>query len=216
MGVETLDAFLVDQPEVHIPLIGKDRLNQKLERVFTVLERAVRDGRLRYYGISTFEGFRVETDNPLFQSLTSMQGHAQKAAQAASGDEQARHHFRIVQMPFNQVMLEGFTRFNHATGQGNVASTLQAAYQLGVYVMASHTLLKGHLAQESVDVVTQAMPALANPAQQAIQFNRSTPGLGTSLVGVSTPAHLEDLLAVAKLPPLERKAYLAMYSKAED
>lgn len=216
MGVETLDAFLVDQPEVHIPLIGKDRLNQKLERVFTVLERAVRDGRLRYYGISTFEGFRVETDNPLFQSLTSMQGHAQKAAQAASGDEQARHHFRIVQMPFNQVMLEGFTRFNHATGQGNVASTLQAAYQLGVYVMASHTLLKGHLAQESVDVVTQAMPALANPAQHAIQFNRSTPGLGTSLVGVSTPAHLEDLLAVAKLPPLERKAYLAMYSKAED
>lgn len=214
MGVETLDAFLVDQPEVHIPEIGKDRLNPKLEKVFTVLEKAVQEGRLRWYGISTYNGFRVETDDPLFQSITSMQGHAQKAAQAATGDEHARHHFMLVQMPFNQAMLEGFTRFNHATGQGNVASTLQAAFQLDVYVMASHTLLKGHLAAQSVDSVTQALPTLS-PAQRAIQFNRSTPGLGTTLVGMSTPEHLEDALAVARLPAMERKAYLALFQRAE-
>lgn len=214
MGVETLDAFLVDQPEVHIPEIGKDRLNPKLEKVFAVLERAVRDGRLRYYGISTFNGFRVETDNKLFQSLTSMLGHAEKAAQLVSGEERARHHFKLVQLPFNQAMLEGFTRFNHATGQGNVASTLQAAHQLGIYVMASHTLLKGHLAAQSVDAVTQLLPNL-NAAQRAIQFNRSTPGLGTALVGTSTPEHLEQILAVARLPALERKTYLSLYQRAE-
>jgi len=215
MGVETLDAFLVDQPEVHIPLIGKEALNQKLLKVFTELERAVGEGRLRYYGISTFEGFRVETDDALFESLTSLQGLAEKAAQTATGNDHARHHFKLVQMPFNQVMLEGFTRFNHATGQGNVASTLQAAYQLGVYVMASHTLLKGHLAEQSVDAVAQALAQLPSPAQRAIQFNRSTPGLGTSLVGVSNPGHLADLLAVARLAPLERQDYLAMYEKAD-
>lgn len=214
MGVETLDAFLVDQPEVHIPEIGKDQLNLKLERVFTVLEKAVQEGRLRCYGISTYNGFRVETDDKLFQSITSMQGHAEKAARAATGDEQAKHHFKLVQMPFNQAMAEGFTRFNHATGQGNVASTLQAAFQLGVYVMASHTLLKGHLASQSVDPLVQAMPH-ANPAQRAIQFNRSTPGLGTTLVGMSTPEHLEDALAVANLAPLERSVYLSMFQRAE-
>lgn len=214
MGVETLDAFLIDQPEVHIPEIGKDRLNPKLERIFTVLEQAVQDGRLRYYGLSTFNGFRVETDDPLFQSITSMQGHAEKAAQEVTGSERARHHFKLIQLPFNQAMAEGFTRFNHATGQGNVASTLQAAFQLGVYVMASHTLLKGHLASQSVDPLMQAMPH-ADPAQRAIQFNRSTPGLGTTLVGMSTPEHLEEALATAKLPPLERSVYLSMYQRAE-
>lgn len=215
MGVETLDAFLIDQPEVHIPEIGKEGLNRKLERVFVQLERAVAENRICYYGISTFEGFRVETDDALFQSLTSMQGLAEKAAREVRGDDQAQHHFKLVQMPFNQVMLEGFTRFNHATGQGNVASTLQAAFQLGCYVMASHTMFKGHLAGQSLDVVTQAISELANPAQRAIQFNRSTPGLGTTLVGVSQPAHLADLLAVARRAPLERKAYLAMYQRAE-
>ncbi|WP_413436668.1 aldo/keto reductase [Sulfuriferula sp. GW1] len=215
MGVETLDAFLIDQPEVHIPVIGKDQLNRKLEKVFMVLEQAVKDKKLRYYGISTFNGFRVETDNPLFQSITSMQGHAEKAARAIWKDDQAKHQFKVVQMPFNQVMQEGFTRFSQTTGQGNVGSTIQAAHQLGVYLMASHTLFKGHLASQAMDAVTQAMPMLENDAQRAIQFNRSTPGVGTTLVGVSTPVHLEDILAVAKLPPLDKTAYLKMYERTE-
>lgn len=214
MGVETLDAFLIDQPEVHIPVIGKEMTNRRLGVVFEALERAVREKRLRYYGISTFEGLRVETDNPMFQSITSMIGLAERAAQEVTGDEHARHHFKIVMMPFNQVMPEGFTRFNTATGQGNIASPIQAAHQLEVYVMASHTLLKGHLAKQSLEGLEQAMPCLANPAQRAMQFTRSTPGIGTSLVGIGTPEHLDDLMAVARIPPMARKTYLAMYQKA--
>ncbi len=215
LGVETLDAFLIDQPEVHIPVIGKDQLNRKLEKVFMVLEQAVKDKKLRYYGISTFDGFRVETDNPLFQSITSMQGHAEKAARAIWQDDQAKHQFKVVQMPFNQVMQEGFTRFSQTTGQGNIGSTIQAAHQLGVYLMASHTMFKGHLAKQAMDPVQQAMPMLKNHAQRALQFNRSTPGVGTSLAGISTPAHLQDMLAVARVPPLEKTAYLQMYQRAE-
>lgn len=213
MGLETLDAFLVDQPEVHIPVIGKDQVNKKLEQVFMVLEQAVKDGKLRFYGISTFQGFRVETDDALFQSLTSMQGLAEKAAATVWGEPNAKHHFKVAQLPFNQVLLEGFTRFSQATGQGNIASTFQAAHQLRVYLMASHTLFKGHLAGQCLDPVVQAMPTLRNHAQRAIQFNRSTPGLGTTLVGISTPAHLDDALAVARTPPVEKTAYLRMYER---
>ncbi len=215
LGVETLDAFLVDQPEVHIPVIGKAAVNQKLERCFVALERAVREGRIGCYGIATFNGLRVETDHPLFESITSLQGHAQKAAQEAWGDANAKHALRIVALPFNQVMLEGFTRFSQATGQGNVGSTIQAAHQLRVYVMASHALAKGHLAGQCVDSVYAALPQLANHAQRALQFNRSTPGVGTSLVGISSPAHLDDLLAVARIAPLAKTAYLQMYQRAE-
>jgi len=215
MGVETLDAFLVDQPEVHIAEIGKERTNRRLEPVFVLLERAVRENRIRAYGISTFEGFRVETDAPLFQSLTSMQGLAERAAKDATGDDHARHHFKLAMLPFNQVMLEGFTRFNTATGRGNIASALQAAHQLEIYMMASHTLLKGHLGHQSVDIVAERLAGQSNAARRALQFNRSTPGLGTSLVGISSPEHLDDVLAVAAQPLLERQAYLGMYRKAE-
>lgn len=215
MGVETLDAFLVDQPEIHIPRIGKEKTNQRLEAIFRVLERAVREKRLKYYGISTFSGLRVETDDPLFQSITSMLGLAERAAREAAGDPNARHHFRIVTMPFNPVMAEGFTRFNTATGQGNIASPVQAAHQLNVFVMGSHTLMKGHLAEQSLEGMAETMPCLANPAQRAMQFSRSTPGIGTALVGISQPEHLMDLLAVAGIAPMAKKIYLGMYRKAD-
>jgi aryl-alcohol dehydrogenase-like predicted oxidoreductase len=214
LGTATLDAFLIDQPEVHIPRIGKPEVNRRLQRAFSVCEQAVKEGKIRCYGVSTFNGFRVETDDALFQSLTSLQGLAEKAARAVHGEAGAKHAFKLVEMPFNQAMLEAFTRFNQATGHGNVASTIQAAFQLKVYAMASHTLAKGMLARQCVDAVQRAMPGLANHAQRAIQFNRSTPGLGTSLVGVSTPAHLDDLLAVARMPPLPKAEFLALFERA--
>lgn len=215
LGVGTLDAFVVDQPEIHIPRLGKGEFNARLQRVFAVCEQAVKEGKIRCYGISTFSGFRVETDDILFQSLAALIALAENAARLAHEDPRAKHAFRLIQFPFNQAMPEAFTRFNQATGHGNVASTIQAAFQLKVYAMASHTLAKGALAGECADAVARALPQLANHAQRAIQFNRSTPGLGTSLVGVSTPGHLEDLLAVARTPPLARAAYLALFERAE-
>ncbi|MGA8050176.1 MAG: aldo/keto reductase [Burkholderiales bacterium] len=214
LGLATLDAFLIDQPEVHIAAVGKERANGKLARAFAVLEQAVKEGRIRCYGVSTFDGMRVETDHALFESIASLQGLAEGAARTAWGDEQARHHFRIVQLPFNPAMTEGFTRFSQATGQGNVGSTIQAAHQLRAYVMASHTLGKGRFALE--DPLAALMPELSNPAQRALQFARSTPGIGTALAGLSDPGHLDDLLAVARTPPLGKQAYLGFYRRADD
>lgn len=214
VGVATLDAFLIDQPEVQVPDVGKQGLIRRLDRAFVALEQAVKDGEIAYYGVSSFHSFRAHTEDKLFLSLASMLGLAEQAAKDVFG-ENARHHFAIVQLPFNGVMLEGFTRFNQVTGQGNEASTLQAALQLGIFTMASHTLFKGHLARESIDVVQQALPTIRSPAQRAIQFNRSTPGLGTTLVGVSSPSHLDDALAVARQPLMTRQAYLAMYQRAD-
>ena len=214
LGLETVDAFLLDQPEVHIPLIGKEATNRKILAVFEALEAARAAGKLRVYGIATFEGLRVETDAPLFESITSLQGLAEKANQAVNGSTGGSHGLRVVQLPFNQAMTEGFTRFSQATGQGNVASSIQAAHQLRVYVMASHTLGKGLLARQCADGVARALPDLANDAQRAMQFNRSTPGIGTSLAGITEAAHLEDLLAVARRAPLPRAEYLKLYERA--
>lgn len=215
LGVETLDAFLIDQPEVHIPRLGKAELNRRLLRVFAACEEAVRENRIRSYGISTFHGFRVETDHTLFQSLASLQALAESAARTVHGGERARSAFRVVQLPFNPAMPEGYTRFSQATGHGNIASTIQAAFQLRLYVMASHGLAKGRLARACTDALRSALHALANDAQRAMQFNRSTPGLGTSLVGMSTPAHLDDLLAVAAVAPMPKAAYLALFERAD-
>ncbi len=152
----------------------------------------------------------------MFQSLTSLLALADNAARLVQRADGARHHFRLVQMPFNQIMNEGFTRFSQATGQGNVASTLQAAHQLKIFVMGSHGLAKGVLAEQCADSVRAVSPANWSKAQCAMQFNRSTPGLGVSLAGISSTAHLDDFLAVSAQPPLEREDYLRLYRRAAE
>lgn len=211
LGLDTLDLFLVDQPEVQVAARGKEAMHRALEAVFVQLERAVDAGEIAGYGISSFAALRVETDAPEFQSLAALLGMAGRAAQALRG-AQAKHHLRAVQLPFNPAMTEGFTRFSQATGMGNVASPVQAAHQLRLYTMASHTLGKGAFAREDP---LAALPGLANPAQRALQFARSTPGVGTALAGLSTPAHLDDLLAVARTPPLAKAAYTMLYRRTE-
>lgn len=213
LGVATIDAFLVDQPEVQIPVAGKQQLIRRLDKAFVALEEAARDGLIQWYGISSFESFRVPQDHKAFLSLASLHALAEQAAKQVLG-EGARHHFAVIELPFNAVMPEGFTRFNQVLEQGNETSTLQAALRCGVFTIASHTLLKGHLARTSLDVLEQAMPRLS-PAQRALQFNRSTPGLGAALAGISTPMHLEETLAVLRQPPLPTDAYLSMFQKAD-
>lgn len=214
LGLGTIDAFVVDQPEVQVAGIGKEAMHRKLEAVFGVLEDAARRGWIGAYGVASFDSLRVETDAPLFQSLASLIGLAERAAGALGSDRGGTpaHHLRLVQLPFNPAMTEGFTRFSQATGQGNLASTLQAAYQLGLYTMTSHALGKGRFARD--DPLAAGVPGLANPAQRALQFARSTPGVGTALVGLRTPTQLADLLAVARVAPLAREAYVRLYRRA--
>lgn len=212
LGVATLDAFLIDQPEVHIPhMATKEDLNARLQKVYAVLEMAVQAGKLRCYGLATWKSCRVPTNDPMFQSLTSQVATAEKAA----GDPQA-HHMRLVTMPYNVHMLEGFTRFNQATGQGNVASTVQAAYQLGLYFIGTHTLMGGRLPDDLPPILRQTMGDLATPAQRALQFSRSTPGVGTAMVSMADKAHVDEALALAKTDPLPRKTFLKMFEQAED
>ncbi|MFA9459848.1 aldo/keto reductase [Thiohalorhabdus sp. Cl-TMA] len=212
LGVETLDAFLIDQSEVHIPeLQTKEDLNTRLQKVYAVLEMMVQAGKLRSYGLATWKSCRVATNDTLFQSLTSQVGVAEKAA----GDPQS-HHMRLVTMPYNVNMLEGFTRFNQATGQGNVASTVQAAYQLGLYFMATHTLMGGRLLEQQPPILRQAMGELASPAQRALQFARSTPGVGTAMVSMAREEHVAEALELGRTDPMPRKAFLKMFEQAED
>ena len=214
LGVETLDAFLVDQPEVHIPeLESKEALNERLQQVYTVLEMAVQAGKLRTYGLATWKACRVATDDPTFQSLTSQMGLAEKAV---GGNDPNAHHMRLITMPFNVNMLEGFTRFNQATGKGNVASTVQAAFQLGLYFVGTHTLNGGALVEEQPPILRQAMGDLPTNAQRALQFARSTPGVGTAMTAMAHQEHVDEALAVARREPLTKDAFLKMFEKAED
>jgi aryl-alcohol dehydrogenase-like predicted oxidoreductase len=206
LGLETVDVYYVHNPETQLDEISRPELVKRLREAFAALETAIGEGKLRLYGVATWNGFRADPGEAGYLSLPELV----EVAREVGG---AEHHFRVVQLPYNLAMPEAFTRANQKI-DGAFVSTLEAARRLGVYVMASASVYQGQLTRGLPPVVTDYLPGLSTDAQRAIQFVRSTPGIGTALVGMKTLAHVEDNVATAAVAPMAWEQFKRLFSEA--
>ena len=87
--------------------------------------------------------------------------------------------------------------FKNQRVKGEPVSLLEAARALGVSVIISASLLQSQLTKLPA-AMERLIPGLQTPAQRAIQFVRSTPGVTTALVGMKRTAHVSENLALAQ------------------
>jgi aryl-alcohol dehydrogenase-like predicted oxidoreductase len=84
---------------------------------------------------------------------------------------------------------------------GEAMSLLAAAEKLGLTVFASASLLQGQVARALPDELRALFNgSLETDAQCALQFVRSTPGLGTALVGMRRLEHVEENARLVGVP----------------
>src|SRR5258705_7236002 len=112
------------------------------------LESAVGDGRTRWSGKAPWEGNRRSATEPHYLSLPDLVGLAREVAGT-------RDHFGVIQLPYSLAMTEALAQPNQPIGKASV-SVLQAAEQLGVYVMASASIFQGKLARNLPPALSQA------------------------------------------------------------
>jgi aryl-alcohol dehydrogenase-like predicted oxidoreductase len=206
LGLETLDVYYVHNPESQLEEVDRPEFRQRIRAAFDTLEQAVREGKLRRYGTATWNGYREDPGSPGYLSLEELVGTAREAGGAD-------HHFKVVQLPYNLAMPEAFVRANQSVG-GALVPLAEAARRLGVYVMASASILQGQLARNLPPMVATVLPGLATDAQRALQFVRSTPGIGTALVGMKSAAHVEENTRVATVPPQPWAEFQRFFSAA--
>src|SRR5438128_2524827 len=190
----TIDIYYVHNPESQLDELERPVFLERLRDAFTALEQAVQEGKIGCYGTATWNGYRQAPTDPDFLSFEEVVN----AARAVAGD---RHHFKVVQLPYNLGMTEAFTRANQPVGKETVPA-LEAARRLGIYVMASASVHQGQLTRNLPPMLTEFLPGFQTDAQRALQFVRSTPGVGTALVGMKTVAHVEENAGVAATAPM--------------
>ena len=193
LGLATIDVYYVHNPETQLTVVPRSAFMTRLRAVFEMLERAVADGHIGRYGVATWDGFRKPPEAREHLSLAALVD----AAAAVGGK---RHHFRVVQLPYNLGMPEARATPTQIVG-GERVSVLEAARRLGVSVVTSAAILQGQLARRLSPAVAIALPDLDTDAQRALQFARSTPGIATALVGMSRRRHVAENLAVARTEP---------------
>lgn len=170
MGLECVDVYYIHNPESQLGYISEAEFFSRLRHAFERLEENRRQGQLSYYGVATWNGFRVNPASGGHHSLVRMVA----VAREVGGED---HGFRFIQLPFNPAMTEALALANE-TLDGESVTVVDAAQRLGVTVIASASLLQGRI----------------DPAM-SIQFARAAPGITTALIGMSSVEHVEENLA---------------------
>jgi len=193
LSLECVDIYYIHNPETQLQEVARDRFTQRLREAFATLEDAVARGLIRMYGTATWAGYRQPSTARDYLSLSELVALAREVG----GPD---HHFKVIQLPYNLGMPEALARPTQQV-DGEWVSVLEAAGRLGMLVMASASVLQGQLARNLPPPVREALGGLTTDAQRAIQFVRSSPGLGVALVGMKEMAHVEENMATATVAP---------------
>ncbi len=192
LRLDAIDVFYLHNPETQLAHVPRPEFDRRLRAAFVRLEQLVAEGRIRFYGAATWDGFRRPDQLDL-------------AAAAALAREVGGpgHHFRFIQLPFNLGMVEAFT--------GRPESVLEVAAREGITVVASASLLQGRVIGRMPEAVAALLPGLSSDAQRALQFTRSTPGIAVALAGMRRAAHVLDNVGLAAVPPATPEQYLRFF-----
>jgi len=202
LRTDYIDVYFLHNPEEQLLFVDKDRFYGKLRACFSVLEGKVREGKLRFYGLATWQGFRVPKGARQHLDLAEILSIAREVG----GED---HHLRVIQLPYNLGMHEAFSLRNQVV-DGREVSTLEACRILGVYVYTSASIYQGRVIGR-VPVWLKERLGLEKDVLVALQFVRSTPGVGTALIGMSRLQHLEENLRIEEIEPLKEEEFLTLF-----
>ena len=202
LNIECLDLmYLHNGIEGQIKDVSKEKFLENLKSVFALYEQKRKEGKIKFYGMATWECFRVPKDNPQYLSLEDMVNLAKQV-----GGE--NHGFRFIQLPYNMNYDQALLAKNQTLGT-EIVSILESAVRLGIGVFTSVPFMQGRLLQPGV------MPEFneLKPSLRALQFIRSSPGVLAPLVGQKSSEHVSENLEIMNIPPLSEAEFVALVKK---
>jgi aryl-alcohol dehydrogenase-like predicted oxidoreductase len=206
LGVDCIDVYYLHNPETQLGEISRPDFLERVRDAFAFLESAAVAGKIQYYGMATWNGFRQEA-----KARDAMQlAEITQLAHDVAGDQ---HRFRFVQLPFNLGMTEALTLGNQSV-DGKTKTAMEAASDLGVTLMASASLLQGQVTRNLPPFVAQAL-GLDDDAQRALQFVRSSPGITTALVGMSHVEHVASNARLVGVKPATINEFSQLFRRGE-
>ena len=212
LGLDTVDCYYVHNPETQLVTRSREAVYDQLETAFEALERRRTAGDIGAYGVATWHAFRVAEDDERYLSLAEVLARAEAAGEAVGPDDD--HGFGAIQLPFNVAMADAFTRRNQRSpgDDSEPVSTLELAHEAGLSVVTSASIGQGDLAVEgAIPADIDATLAGETPAQRALNFARSAPGVTSSLVGTSDLDHVRENVAAGTFDPLGASAFDAVF-----
>src|SRR5687768_13054760 len=91
LGISTIDVYYIHNPESQLGSVSRAEFEARLRSAFELLERNITEGRIKMYGVATWSGFRVPSDDPGHLSLERLVQMASRSEEHTS-ELQSRLH----------------------------------------------------------------------------------------------------------------------------
>ncbi len=196
LGLECIDLmYLHNAVEGQIQDVGMEQFMKMLRDVFDFYEQKRKEGKIRYYGMATWNCFRVMADNMEHLNIRDVVNLAKEVGGENNG-------FKFIQLPFNLMMDEALTLKNQKI-DGEMLSIIEAASLSKIGIFTSVPLMQRRLLS---DRIVPRFGNIDSVAVRCLQFVRST-GVIAPLVGHKRMEHVQDNIQVAKIPPLNEDEF---------
>lgn len=202
LDMECIDLIYLHNPvEGQIQDITKEELMKNLHKVFEFYEKKREEGHIKFYGLATWNCFRVQEGDSQFFSLADVVNLAIQV-----GGE--KHGFRFIQLPYNMHLDQAYMIKNQSF-DGNVGTIFDSARAFDVGVFTSVPFMQAKLLAPGV------MPEFGDlkPAIRALQFTRSTPGVLAPLVGQKSQEHVNENLEIMKIESIAENDFKELIKK---
>jgi aryl-alcohol dehydrogenase-like predicted oxidoreductase len=194
LKLETIDIFFLHNPEMQLGYIDYKTLKKKIKKSFELFEKFVTEGKIRNYGIASWNGFLYEDTHDEYISLKDMV----EIAQEVGGKN---HHFKYIQSPYNLGKPEAYNFSNQMGPDGKYYTLMQAVQGYGLKMMASSSLLQANVFKRKFDSKVGELLGTKelNDVASALQFARMG-NVVSALFGAVDPKHVADNLTLAYIP----------------
>ncbi len=209
LGLETLDVYLLQDPELHLLGKGPTDFWHELRAAFAALEEAVADGAIAAYGLSTWSGLLVPYTEKGHLSIAEL---LDCALEVGGAD----HHLRALQLPYNLAMGEAMGQPSQFGPESRGAAILESVRDTGTAVFAIAPLVQGRVVSGLPPLLVRAFPEARSDPQRAIQFVRSSPGVTSAIVGMRREAHVSHNMELAQRAPASLETIESLYVDARE
>ncbi len=205
LKLKTLDVLFLHNPETQLGYVEREIVLSRIKEAFVLFEELVKEGKIRQYGIASWNAFLYEDGHTEYLGLDEVM----KIAKEAGG---ASHHFKYLESPFNLGKPHAYHYSNQKGPDGKYYTLMQAAQGYGVNLLASSSLLQMNLFKGVFDErVTQTLgTSELTDIISALQFARSGSVL-SALFGAVNPKHVEDNLLLAYVPACGHEAVKSLF-----
>jgi aryl-alcohol dehydrogenase-like predicted oxidoreductase len=197
LNTDYIDIYYLHNPEEMLDFIDTDIFNIILDKALQFLNKMIECGKIRYIGISSWNGFLNDKRLDLNRILS-------KSKSLLKADK-----LKFLQVPYNMAMLDHLTKKTQIDLDKNIkCSLMYLAAKNNIDVITNAPLYHGKLGNiDYPKELKKMVPKSKTIADLALRFSISNPGSNASLVGVTNQSHLNEIISVMNRPLISQKKY---------